>query len=344
MKKRSGWLWLCLTAVVTILVIHFRGRIHFDFATFWQQLKHVSMAHIAVALALILATYWLRAVRWSVFVRPAKKVSPASLVAPQIIGFTAVALFGRLADPTRPYLVSRKTGLSLSSQIAVYTLERMFDLGASAVILSTALAFVPRSFPHHDAFVRTGLGGLAVAAAVAILAALVRVSGGMVANLVRSGLGLVSKSAAQSVAEKILGFRDGLNTLETWREFAWVSVLSLVMWGMIATSYVEVLHAFQQTPELAAVTFPSAMLLMAANQGGSLVQLPIVGWFTQIGVSAAAVHEFYGAPIETATACGTMILVVTFLCIIPFGLVLARLERVSLKNVAEQSETAKTVA
>ncbi|MCL2661057.1 MAG: flippase-like domain-containing protein [Acidobacteriaceae bacterium] len=344
MKKRSGWLWLCLAAVVTILVVVFRGRIHFDFASFWQQLKDVSMAHVAAALALNLATYWLRAARWSVFVRPAKKVSAAALVAPQFIGFTAVALFGRLADLARPYVVARKIELSLSSQIAVYTLERMFDLGASAVILSTALAFVPRSFPHHEAFVRTGLGGLAVAAAIAILAALVRASGGMVAEFARSGLGLVSKSAAQSVAEKILGFRDGLNTLETWRDFAGVTALSLVMWGMIAAAYVEVLRAFQQTPELAAVSFSSAMLLMAANQGGSLVQLPIVGWFTQIGVAATAVHEFYGAPVETATACGTVLLAVTFLCIIPIGLVLARLERVSLKKVATESETAKTVA
>ena len=38
-------------------------------------------------------------------------------------------------------LVARKLGFTLSSQMAVYTLERMFDLGAAAVIFSTALAF-----------------------------------------------------------------------------------------------------------------------------------------------------------------------------------------------------------
>jgi hypothetical protein len=48
-----------------------------------------------------------------------------------------------------------------------------------------------------------------------------------------------------------------------------------------------------------------------------LLQLPIIGWFTQIAVTAAAMHTFYGAPIEASTACGALLLIVTFLCIIP---------------------------
>ena len=99
-------------------------------------------------------------------------------------------------------------------------------------------------------------------------------------------------------------------------------------------------HAFVQTPELAGLTFSRTMLLMAASIGGSLLQLPIIGWFTQIAVTAAAMHAFYGAPIEAATACGAMLLVVTFLCIIPTGLVYSRVEHVSLKKVASESEAA----
>jgi hypothetical protein len=79
------------------------------------------------------------------------------------------------------------------------------------------------------------------------------------------------------------------------------------------------------------------MLLMGASIGGSLLQLPIIGWFTQIAVTAAAMHEFYGAPIEASTACGALLLVVTFLCIIPAGLIFARLGHVSLKKVAAES-------
>ena len=95
---------------------------------------------------------------------------------------------------------------------------------------------------------------------------------------------------------------------------------------------------------LAGISFSRTMLLMAASIGGSLLQLPIVGWFTQIAVTAAAMHEFYDAPIEAATACGALLLVVTFLSIIPAGLLFARLEHVSLKSVTTASSATETAA
>jgi glycosyltransferase 2 family protein len=340
MNKKSAVLWVVAILALVAVVYVFRYKVQFDWAMFWQQLRHASPIHIVFAIALIYATYFLRAVRWSVFVSPTKKVDAMSLLGSQFIGFTAVALFGRLADLTRPYLVARRTGLPLSSQVAVYTIERMFDLGAAALIFSTALAFTPRDLPHHDVFVRAGVLSLAATLAIAVFAGAIRVAGGAVAGFARKVLGLLSKGLAENVATKILGFRDGLNAIESAREFGIVTAISLVMWGMIGMAYLQTAHAFVQTPELAGLTFSRTMLLMAASIGGSLLQLPIIGWFTQIAVTAAAMHTLYGAPIEAATACGAVLLVVTFLCIIPTGLIYARVEHVSLKKVASESEAA----
>ena len=52
--------------------------------------------------------YVFRAVRWALLLRHIKKVPLFSLLGTQVIGFTAVALIGRIADPVRPYLVPRK--------------------------------------------------------------------------------------------------------------------------------------------------------------------------------------------------------------------------------------------
>jgi len=340
MTKRNGILWLAGVAGLAVLVYLFRNKVHFDWAMFWQQLRFVSVGHILAGIALIYATYWVRAVRWAVFVSPTKRVSAASLLGSQFIGFTAVALFGRLADLTRPYLVARRVGLSLSSQVAVYTIERMFDLGAAAIIFSGALAFTPKNLPNHDVFVRAGVVSMGATLAIAVFAGAIRVAGGAVAAFARGTVGLVSKSAGESIATKILGFRDGLNALSSVRDFGVVVVLSLAMWGMIGFAYLQTAHAFGHTPELGSLTFSRTMLLMAASIGGSLLQLPIIGWFTQIAVTATAMHTFYGAPIEAATACGAMLLVVTFLCIIPTGFIYSQVEHVSLKRVAQESEAA----
>jgi uncharacterized membrane protein YbhN (UPF0104 family) len=340
MTKRKAIAWVAIAAVLVVCVVVFREKIHFDWAMFWQQLKHASLGHIAAGIALIYATYWLRAVRWSVFVAPTKAVKASELIGSQFIGFTAVALFGRLADLTRPYLVAKRIALPLSSQVAVYTIERMFDLGAAAIVFSSALAFTPKDLPHHEVFVRAGLLSLGATLALAIFAVVVRVSGGVVAGFAQVTLGRLSKPLAESAATKILGFRDGLNALASVKEFGVALALSLMMWIMIGGAYVQTAHAFVETPELANLSYSRTMLLMAASIGGSLLQLPIIGWFTQIAVTAAAMHGFYGAPIEVATACGAMLLVVTFLCIIPTGLVYARIEHVSLKKIAEESEAA----
>jgi uncharacterized membrane protein YbhN (UPF0104 family) len=323
-----------VVVVLGVLIWHYRAKLSFDWPTFFAQLRHASVGHVLVACGLVIATYYLRSMRWAVFLSPVKKVGAGQIVGSQFIGFTAVALFGRLADLTRPYLVSKRVGLSLESQIAVYTIERIFDLGAAAVLFSGALALTPANAPHHEVFVRAGIVSLAGTAFLVGFAVVVRVWGDRLARVVRGDSG----GLREAVAVKVLGFREGLNAIASAKELVVASLLSLAMWGMIGEAYVQTAHAFVHVPELAALSYSQTMLLMAASMGGSLLQLPVIGWFTQIAVTAAAMHGFYGAPIEAATACGGVLLIVTWLVIIPFGLVWARVEGVKMRELAEESK------
>jgi len=337
-KGNRALLWAAALVILAVLVWVFRGRIHFDWGSFVAQIRQASLGHLAAAIGLIWATYWLRSTRWMVFVSPVKKIGPFTTVGSQFIGFTAVALFGRLADLTRPYLISRKIELSIASQVAVYTIERMFDLGAAAILFSGALAFTPADVPHHQEFVKAGMVMLAGTAAMGLFAVAIRVSGGVLAGFARAVFGRVSKGFGDAVAEKILGFREGLQAISSWQEFVIALGISLAMWTAIGYAYVQTAHAFQQTPELAGLTFARTMLLMGASIGGSVLQLPVIGWFTQIAVTATAMHAFFDAPVEAATACGAALLAVTNLSIVPVGLVYAQIGKVSLRGVAVESK------
>ena len=59
---------------------------------------------------LFTSCYVIRSARWALLLRHIQKVGPFSLLGTQVIGFTGVALLGRIADPVRPYLVAKKTG------------------------------------------------------------------------------------------------------------------------------------------------------------------------------------------------------------------------------------------
>ncbi len=338
MKKNHLILGLVVLAALVALVVWGRDRIHFDFGVFRAQLALADWGKIGIATGCIYLGYLFRSVRWALLLRPNKKVPPFSLLGTQVIGFTAVALIGRVADPVRPYLVSKKTGLPLGSQVAVYIVERLFDAGSMALIFSSVILLAPEgALPHPEIVKRAGYWGMALTVAGALFLVAVRLSGGLVAAFFERIFGLLSKKLGHAIGHKIRTFRAGLDTMRSFSDFASVAALSLAMWGVITLAYVETMRAFVESPELKTMTLAKCTLLLAFSGGASIFQLPILGWFTQIGLVAAAMSSFYGVSAEASTACAGTILAVTFLSIVPVGLIWARLEHVSLRKVTVES-------
>jgi len=340
LKGKRWILWLLLTAALVTLVFFIRARVQFSWRIFGEQLKQADWRRFAIGIALIYAAYLLRAVRWSIFLKPVKRVSPFKLLGSQVIGFTGVALFGRLADLVRPYLVARRVDLTVGSQVAVYTVERMFDLGSMALIFSLALVFAPdrSTLPHHELMVKVAKASFMVTVALAAFAVFVRLSGGALAGFTEEKVGAFSANLGKSIADKIRAFRDGLNTLASFPDFLLAALVSFAMWAMIVLAYLETLWAFSDSPALINMTLARCMVLMAASMGGSIFQLPVIGWFTTILATSATMHGWLGVAPEPALGAGAMLLVVSFLSIVPVGLIWSRFEHVSLKRVTEESE------
>lgn len=347
MKKKTWILYLAITVVLIALLLLARERIHFNWAVFFQQLKLADRRMMAVGVVLISVGYVVRAIRWALFLKPVRKVSFPSrawfdVLAAQVIGYTGVALLGRPADLMRPYLVARRVRLPLSSQVAVYVVERMFDLGAMALIFSTVLFFAPdrATLPHPELLRHIAIVGLVGTAALAALATAVRLGGNAVAAFSENVLGRLSENLGSSVADKITTFRDGLDMLASLRDVFSALLLSILMWGLITYAYLVSIRAFVDSPPLHYLTLSRCMVLMAAGMAASAVQLPVIGWFTQIALLAAAMQELFAAAWEPALGCAAMLLVVTYLSVLPAGLIWARVDHVSLRRVSEESEKA----
>jgi glycosyltransferase 2 family protein len=112
---------------------------------------------------------------------------------------------------------------------------------------------------------------------------------------------------------------------------------------LIAYAYFITCKAFTGSPQLAGITAPKCVLLMIASGGASIFQLPVLGWFTQVGIVAAAITGLFGAAPEAATACAAALLLVTFLGIIPVGLIWAQFEHISFRKITHESEAADYV-
>lgn len=347
MKKKTWILYLVAAIALVALLLYARHKINFNWGVFVQQLRLLDWPLIGIGVLCISLGYVVRAIRWALFLKPARKVSFPSRVwfdvlAAQVIGFTGVALLGRAADLTRPYIVAKRVKLPLSSQVAVYVVERMFDLGATALIFSTFLFFAPdkATLPHPELLRHIALVGLVGTAALAVLATAIRISGQTVATFAEKILGKLSKSLGESVAAKITAFRDGLDMLASLRDVGAALLYSLLMWALITYAYLETIRAFTDSPPLHTITIARCLVLMAAGMVASIFQLPVIGWFTQIGALAVVVQQLFGAAPEPALGCGAMLLIVTFLFVIPTGLIWARFDHISLRKVSHESEDA----
>ena len=323
--------------VLLLWLVH--AHTSFNWRSLGHQLRSVSPLLILAALACSYFGLWLRAWRWSVLLSPLHKTSTREMFPPQLIGFTIVGLFGRVADLARPYLIARRLKTSVATQLAVYSIERAFDLAAAAILFSATLAFAPRDMPHHEAFAHAGVISLAATLFLAAFALALRFAGHHVATFATRLLRPLSETFAHAAAARILEFSHGLRIVSTVGEFLSALAISILMWLFIAATYLFCAHAFQAAPSLATLSFAATMLLLATSLGGSLLQLPILGWFTQTAVLAAALHGFFDVPLETASACGAVILLVSGLSVIPAGLLAAHLEGISLRDAASTPST-----
>ncbi|HEX4020139.1 MAG TPA: lysylphosphatidylglycerol synthase transmembrane domain-containing protein [Acidobacteriaceae bacterium] len=330
-----------LLVLVLLGYLQFRTLSSFRWSVLENVFDSILWSRIGLAVACIYGAYVTRAFRWSIFLRPTKPAKPVALIPAQFIGFTAIAVLGRLGEFVRPYLIARRQQISFTSQLAVYIVERIFDLLAAATIIAVTLSISSSvsMLPHSQDIRRAGYLAMLAAVLLGGVIIAVRISGTRVAAIFGRVFGWFSKAIGHFAQEKIQTFSHGLDTINGISDLLLALFWSFATWGLIALAYVEVVHAFR-VPALASVAPAQTIILMAASMFGSVLQLPVVGGGSQLATIQAMI-SILGVGPEAATACGITLFVATFLTVIPGGLIFARMEQVSLRKVAASSEMAE---
>jgi glycosyltransferase 2 family protein len=341
LKKRDWIIGLVLMAAIAALFSYEQHKHPFNWSMFIEGFQRADWRKVAIGAGCIYFAFVFRAVRWAWLLRPNKQVPLLSLLGTQVMGFTAVALIGRIADLVRPYLVAKKTGLTVGSQIAVYIVERLFDAGSMAILFCSAILLSPPgSLPHQDVFNKFGWGGLIGTVAGGLFLVAIRLSGNAIAAFCETILKPLSRKLAHNVGQKIHSFHSGLDTLRSPADFIITLSLSLVMWVMITAAYLVTTSAFLPVEQTGSHMLAQCLVLMAGGGVASIIQLPVIGWFTQIYALKELLEPLYGMPQETALACAATLLAVTFLEIAPVGLIWAQFEHINLRTITLESEKA----
>ena len=337
-KKRIVVTAIVVLALALLIYLQVRTWRRFDWSRFAAATQGANFYFIGLGVALIYFDYYLRALRWKILLRPVCRTTSLRLLAATVIGFTGTALLGRPGEFIRPYLVSRRERLSMASQMAVWTVERIFDVGAFAVMMALNILLNESSLSQLPFFGKFKLASFIILGGVlfvALIAFRVQKNPGRAARLAERMIRPVSKKLAESFARQVQGFGEGLNTIHDFSSFLQLSGVSLLIWVIIGFSYVAVTHAYTNKI-LATMPLSHTLFLTAGSVAGGLLQLPMVGGGSQLATISILNNIFMVKP-EVSTSCGMMLWLVTFMSIVPTGLFMAHRQRVSFTRLKEES-------
>jgi len=289
---------------------------------------------MVVATLLALLSYWLRALRWQLILRPVGRVAHSSVVLTTAVGYAAMTLLpARMGDIIRPVLLARRERIPTSASLASILTERVFDLW-TVVVYFLVFVIWPPQMEHLDDTAtsylailgRTGyIVGAGVVLGTLILLGLFRFQGRFVDGLTRP-LGRLGEKPQQAVANFLNHFLDGLRILQRPRDLLVTVVTSALLWYVIYWQVKVTLVAFDLDLPLRV-----AFLIVTLAVIGLAIPTPGgVGGFhkaTQVGLTV-----FFGVELNKATGIAIAYHAICFLPITVIGVLCLPLLGLTVKG------------
>ena len=332
MASRRRWLLFFLAALALALLLAYSFRHNpqwgsFQWSAFADSLLAIEASWALAGLAAVYTTYLVRALRWKALMKHLKPdPSLRNLLSASIIGFAAIGVLGRAGEMVRPYLIARKESVSLSSQIAVWLVERCFDTLTLLITAAFALgqfeaAGLRESPTLTQSLHATGrflaYGTLALVILMIALRNLAQpVNNWIISHLPRRLAGLEPHFRA---------FEEGTRGLHSLRALTVCILYSIAEWVLVALCYYAVFNSFSGGIRL---TISQTLIFMTCVMLGSIVNIPGIGGGIQVA-SLLVLTELFGIRPEPAAGISLLIWVFTFLAVVPPALILMVYEGLS---------------
>jgi uncharacterized protein (TIRG00374 family) len=103
----------------------------------FRDLKKIQLSYVIFFILLVIIMQWLRSYRWGIILQPMEKIDQFSLFSVTCVGFLAIASIpARIGELARPYLISKRSSIKMSSALGTILVERVLD---SFTVLAIAI-------------------------------------------------------------------------------------------------------------------------------------------------------------------------------------------------------------
>jgi glycosyltransferase 2 family protein len=325
LKSRPVQIGLSVLLAALLLAIFLRGL---RFGEITRQVSSASGAWLAASLSLAIATFALRALRWTWLLRPVARVPFYPAFVATAFGFAANNLPGKVGEILRPALLARSRKLPFSPLLASVLLERVFD-GASVLFffLLAAAGGIPNSRGTGKLIIPAAL--LLVLVCAVLFSVFRREQTERLLEKLWRRLPEKLQPRARSFAET---FVDGFASLRNPKLLLLVTAGSLAMWLVINVQIYAVLRAFHLE-----LPFSASFVVTAAAVLG--LMFPTPGGLGSYHVAVQlALTDVYGVARDAAAGVALLAHVISFVPITFIGLALFAATPMTLRKIEEVAE------
>jgi len=331
MRSKKLHLVAGLVIIVLSLFFAFRGV---SIRSLADALKEADYYYLIPAIAIVILSYYLRALRWRILVSTVKQVRTSDLFSPLMIGFMANMLPARAGEFVRAYLLSRKEQISFSASFATIFIERLFDLIVVLILLVWVLMFIPEAFSTQElahAARIFGITSLVLCLFIFVFAALLQFKHDLAMKIVR----LCSRPFPRRFADKVEGavrsFSDGLKIMKDRKGFIYTAGLSLLIWAAFIVTYYPIYLAFGIKPDFPLV---SSLVILCLTVAIFITVAPTPGFLGSYHLGCvAALHGIFGIQKAVALSYGIVAWIVAMGSTVLIGALFALKENISLGEV-----------
>lgn len=317
---------ISLIVSAVFLYLALRG---IDFQALVESLDMVQLGLLLPAMAVHLATFWLRSLRWKSMLAHLKPLSARALFPPLAISYLANnTLPMRAGEVVRAYVLGRNEGVSKASSFSSIILERVCDGLTLLHFLGVVALLAP--LPAWARQVALLAGAAFIGVAMLMLGLVFFRS--LTFSLIKAISGLFPQALRLKIEAILQRFTSGLDVLQNRREVGKVFAWSVVIWLLEAV-------ALQMTAIACGlnISFLAALFtLVIINFGTMIPSSPgYVGTFEFFAVKSLSAFQVAAAP---AMGFALVLHVVQFLPITLVGLVCLMRQQVSLRSITTQRE------
>ena len=306
-------------------------------AEVWAALKRASYAGFGVVMALTLAGFWIRAIRWRSLISVPRRLSTDSLFSATMIGFMANNVLPfRLGELVRPWALARREKLSKTTLLATIVVERAIDMLTLLAILGVALAVYPlRTDTDAGRMVQAGAGVLVLlSVALTVFVIVLERQPRFAHSVIARFTAFLPPALRDRVTRALDHFLEGLGLFRDLKRLSWVFLLSFAMFLTFSLA----LSVSMMSMHLNVAWYSGLLMLVITAIGIMVPAAP--GYIGTLNLACIAGLALFNIGKDVAAPFSWFYFASQWIPVTVIGLVYLNREGLSLRSLGEASKGA----